>query len=50
LNSDYYNAEWGYFSFRELKEFKVMGWLEVDCDLEENWTIRKASEIANIRY
>jgi hypothetical protein len=42
-------AEWGYISFDELKDLKIDGWLEVDCELEEHWTIRKASEIENIR-
>lgn len=26
LNGDYQGAEWGYFSFSELKEIKVNGW------------------------
>ena len=34
LNGDYQCAEWGYFSFSELKEVKVAGWCEVDCELE----------------
>jgi len=49
LNGDDCNAEWGHFSFPELKELRLMGWLEVDCELEETWLIRKASEIAKIR-
>lgn len=49
LNNDHYNAEWGYISFSELKEIKVQGWLEIDCETEESWQIRKASEIDNIR-
>ncbi|MFW9873890.1 MAG: DUF2958 domain-containing protein [Candidatus Thorarchaeota archaeon] len=47
LNSDYDNAEWGYISFKELKELKLE-WLEVDCVLEEYWEVRKASEIDTI--
>jgi len=49
LNGDLQNAEWGYVPFGELKEIKVNGWLEVDCEVEEAWRVRKASEIARIR-
>jgi hypothetical protein len=49
LNSDFQNAEWGYISFGELKFVKVGGWLEVDCELEEFWRVRKACEIEKIR-
>jgi hypothetical protein len=49
LNDDRENAEWGYISFSELKEVKIAGWLEVDCELEEYWKVRKASEIEKIR-
>ena len=49
LNCDQDNAEWGYISFSELKEVKIHGWLEVDCETEESWRIRKASEVAAIR-
>ena len=49
LNQDYENAEWGYISFSELKEIKLNGWLEVDCELEEFWKVKKASEIKKIR-
>ena len=49
LNSDYQMAEWGYINFSELKAIKVNGWLEIDCELEEHWKIRKAGEIDNIR-
>jgi len=49
LNHDFQNAEWGYISFSELKSVKVGGWLEVDCELEELWQVRKASEIEKIR-
>jgi hypothetical protein len=45
LNNDYLNAEWGYISFRELKEIKINGWLEVDCELEESWQVKKALKI-----
>jgi hypothetical protein len=49
LNEDHFNSEWGYFSFRELKTLKVNGWLEIDCESEDIWKIRKASEIKNIK-
>lgn len=42
------NAEWGYFSFNELKSIKVRGWLEVDCEPEEYWEVKKASDIEKI--
>jgi len=40
---------WGYISFSELKSIKVGGWLEIDCELEDFWRVRKASEIEKIR-
>lgn len=49
LNDDHQCAEWGYISFTELKEIKIQGWLEIDCELEEFWRVRKASEIERIR-
>ena len=49
LNNDYQMAEWGFVSFRELKSLKINGWLEVDCEKEENWQVRKASDIDKIR-
>ena len=49
LNNDLQNAEWGYISFTELKEIKINGWLEIDCETEDFWRIRKASEIETIR-
>src|SRR5512143_3111894 len=45
FNQDYENAEWGYISFSELKEIKLNGWQEIDCELEEFWKVKKASEI-----
>jgi hypothetical protein len=47
--SDHDYAEWGYFSLDELKSIKIQGWLEVDCEAEENWTVKKASEIKGIK-
>ena len=49
LNNDLQMAEWGYISFSELKSIKVDDWLEVDCELEEIWKVRKAAEIDKIR-
>lgn len=49
LNEDDQNAEWDYISFSELKELKINGWLEVDCELEDFWKVRKALEIEKIR-
>ncbi len=40
LNGDLSCAEWGYFSFAELKEIRVGGWCEVDCELEECWEVK----------
>ena len=48
LNNDYQMAEWGYFGLSELKSIKVNGWLEIDCELEKNWRIRKACEVNKI--
>ena len=49
LNGDFQNAEWGYISFNELKLIRVGGLLEIDCELEEFWCVRKADEIEKIR-
>lgn len=43
-------AEWGYFSFPELKEIRVQGWCEVDCELEECWDTRQFSDIKPTCY
>ena len=47
LNNDYINAEWGYISFAELKAIKI-GFVEIDCELEDFWQIRPAQEISRI--
>ena len=47
LNGDYQCAEWGYFSFAELKEIRVGGWCEIDCELEEFWMVRRFSEVSS---
>ena len=49
LNNDLQGAEWGYIGFSELKSIKVRGWIEVDCELDEFWKVRKAGEIEKIR-
>ena len=46
LNGDLDNAEWGYFSLRELCDLRV-AFLEVDRDL--HFTPRKAMDIKKIR-
>ena len=46
LNNDYEMAEWGYFSFNEMKSIKV-GFVEIDFDL--HWETRRASEVAKIK-
>ena len=52
-------AEWGYISFRELKELQVKapisiygkkaGFIPLEVDRDINWTPAKASEVALIR-
>lgn len=42
-------AEWGYIRFSELRSIEINGWLEIDCELEECWTPKKAIEIEKIR-
>lgn len=42
LHRDYDNAEWGYFSFDEMRAVSIMG-LEIDRDLF--WRVRKAGEV-----
>ena len=49
LNNDLQNAEWGYISFSESKAIKLNGWVEIDCETEDVWQVRKASEIEKIR-
>ena len=47
LNNDYQMAEWGYFSFAELKALSFSG-IEIDCEHEEYFPVRKASAIDQI--
>ena len=48
LNGDYEMAEWGYFSLADLKNINIHG-MEIDCELEELWIVRRAVEIDKIR-
>lgn len=48
LNNDILNSEWGYVSFRELRDIKIDGWLEIDCELEEFFPVQGASEVIRI--
>ena len=48
LNGDMACAEWGYVSFAELKEIKV-GFVEVDCELEDFWDVRRFGDIEKIK-
>ena len=48
LNGDHRNAEWGYIPFSELKGYNFNG-IQVDCELEQYWQIKKASLIDKIR-
>ncbi|EFK08790.1 conserved hypothetical protein [delta proteobacterium NaphS2] len=49
LNNDYQMAEWGYVSLSELRDIKVNGWLEVDCEIEDVWKVRRAVDVDKIR-
>ncbi len=46
LYNDYQNAEWGYFSFFELKEICLLGYLEIDCEID--WHIKQACHVDKI--
>jgi len=48
LNQDYEMAEWGYVSLSELKSINING-IEIDCEIEEAWRVRRAAEIDKIR-
>ena len=49
LNNDYQMAEWGYVSLSELRDIKIDGWVEVDCELEVLWKVKRAVDVARIR-
>ena len=46
LNNNLQNAEWGYFSFDELRELKVRSNFEVDRDL--HWTPTRVQDVDRI--
>lgn len=48
LNGDLFNAEWGYFSYSELKAVRVQKVMEVDYEIIEHWEIRPASTVEKI--
>ena len=48
LNGDTINAEWGKFSFSELQHIRVIGWMEVDCELVAHWKIKPVSQVEKI--
>ena len=48
LNGDTRNAEWGYFSFSELKSLRLLGYYEVDCELEQYWEVKTANQVNKI--
>ena len=47
LNNDMINSEWGYISFKELRDINISGF-EIDCELEEYFPPKKASNIDKI--
>ena len=47
LNGDLLNAEWGYFTLSELQSVQLHG-VEIDCELENIWQVKPASEIDKI--
>jgi hypothetical protein len=48
LNNCYETGEWGYFSLSEMRSIKISGFLEIDCELEEYWQVRKACLVNDI--
>lgn len=47
LNGDLQMAEWGYISFKELRDISING-IEIDCELEDYFHVQKASSIAKL--
>jgi hypothetical protein len=45
LNGDLQMAEWGMFSFSELKSIRIDGRFEVDCEAESFWRIRPSRHV-----
>lgn len=48
LNDDHLNSEWGIISFSELQSLSFNR-IEVDCEREEFWQTKPASEFPNIK-
>lgn len=48
LGGDTQNAEWGYISYRELREINIGG-IEIDCELEKLWQPKPVSQIPKIK-
>lgn len=49
LNNDYEMAEWGYVTLSELRSINIDGWLEIDCELEDFWKVKRAVDVDKIR-
>lgn len=49
LNGDKEMAEFGYFSFQELKDISVSG-IEIDCEHEKYFPIQKVRDIENLKH
>lgn len=47
LGGEVLNAEWGFMSLSEMKDIEI-GWLEINCETEDSWRIRRASEVDKI--
>ena len=50
LNGDLQNAEWGYFSFAELRDYVLKGVVEIDCELERIWRVKMFREIEKLKF
>jgi len=49
LNGDLQNAEFGYFSFSELKSLKV-GFMEIDCEFAKYFKPQPLGEIDRLKH
>lgn len=49
INGDIENAEWGYFSFTELKSISSSTF-EVVCESDESWEVRPAWQVQRISH
>lgn len=50
LNDDIQNAEFGYFSFSELKSIQVGGYAEIDCEHAKYFPIQKIKDITRLQH